>query len=172
MEPPDEYHWYYDDRDIEDIYAEESARKKFEDVTVFDSAYTDDEEFDPMWPAVHMICESLRYEAHKWQFFEHRFKNLENGTEYWSHRLEDPVTEIWDCGTVKVFSRRQGEQIFQAMKIAQKYKRVTEPQKKLIEQLGLNKNEIVDIRAGEAIMPKLTFWQRLKYLLNIKVKTL
>lgn len=174
MEPPDVYdYWYYDDeidRDIEQLHAEEQAsrRKEFEDVTTFASAYTDDEEFELMWPAVHAICESLRHEPQNWHFHENRFKNLKNGTEYWSYKLKDPVTETWDCGTTKVFSVRQGERILEAMQIAQKYKRVTEPQKKLISQLGLDNTEIVDAR--KIVLPKLTFWQRLLYLVTARCK--
>lgn len=128
--------------------------------------------YDSMWPLVHTICESLQYEPHKWEFQENRFKNLENGVEFWCHRMNTPVTETFMMGektTDKVFSVSQGEAILEAVKIAL----IASPsqlQSTLLDKFGLaNQPEVVDER-NVVYVPQMTFWQRLLFLLTARCK--
>lgn len=128
--------------------------------------------FEMMWPLVHALCESLQYEPHKWTFGEHRFKNIETEVEFWCHRMNSPVTETFGMqsyGTDKVFNHSQGEAILEAVKIAQRSK-PTDLQLKVLDKFGmLETPAVVDERAVIHV-PKMTFWQRLMFLLTARCK--
>lgn len=132
---------------------------------------TKDNNFDLMWPLVHTICESLQFEPEKWEFGEHRFKHIENGSEFWCHKMNFPVTETFMMGektTDQVFNRAQGEAILEAVKIAMS-SRPSGLQTKLLGKFGLADREVVDER-HIIHLPQMTFWQRLLFLLTARCK--
>lgn len=132
---------------------------------------TKDNNFDLMWPLVHTICESLQFEPEKWEFGEHRFKHIENGSEFWCHKMNSPVTETFMMGektTDHVFNRAQGEAILEAVKIAMS-SRPSGLQTKLLGKFGLAGQEVVDER-HVIHLPQMTFWQRLLFLVTARCK--
>lgn len=198
MEPPDE--WYgFESEPMNEHYSKEHAweqmigeargamkKARVSDVDDFVKRYgydqmrgrkkqmlaTKESNYEAMWPLVHAICESLQYESDKWQFFENRFKHRENGCEFWCHGMISPVTETFmmgEGGSDKVFNRAQGEAILEAVKIA-RVEAPTELQKKLLKGFGLvNEREVIDERHVIHV-PRMTFWQRLLFLVTARCK--
>ena len=198
MEPPDVYEGFDLWPDMNEHYSKEDAyerllressltrKKKMLDFDTddymtkrgYDQMYarkkmlhTKQQNFDMMWPLVHAVCESLMHEPHMWEFQQHRFKHKQNEVEFWCHEMKSPVTETFNMGrgaTQTLFNLEQGEALLEAAKIA-RYAAPSDLQRELISRFGLNSAPVVDER-HILHLPKMTFWQRLKFLVTASCK--